>query len=380
MPYRPQHHTKPGSKHHDLTRRQIYDLVWSAPASEVAKELGISDVALGKHCRKLNIPRPTRGDWTRLQWGHEMVKPPLAPDMEEIAKEGLVREVPPTMPIPTDGESLHPVAASLLVDLQNEKPDGAKMVWIDSPALPSVRVSKAQAKRAAEAFHAIITEMESRGIPLRKSRRTLSAAYFERGDDALWLRIKESTSRDTPSGHLIFSTAQQYRRFDKVYEWEETEKMPLEKVIPLVIQGICQYFLDEEKHRIAAMEKREKELQAEVIRATEERNRKHHETLARTVIARETNLLKAAELWRLHQITAEFIDACEKRWRTDQSGSVSHEQAQWLEWARRVARDRCPFDLGYPDPAVDGEFDDAAIEIGGPYPCVRKLPTPPTMP
>jgi len=41
-----------------LTREELYERVWSKPATKLAAEFGISDVALGKICRKLNIPKP----------------------------------------------------------------------------------------------------------------------------------------------------------------------------------------------------------------------------------------------------------------------------------------------------------------------------------
>ena len=33
--------------------------------AEVAKELGISDVAVGKLCARLQVPKPPRGYWKR---------------------------------------------------------------------------------------------------------------------------------------------------------------------------------------------------------------------------------------------------------------------------------------------------------------------------
>lgn len=36
-----------------ISRETLFALVWERPATEVAKELGISDVALGKLCRRL---------------------------------------------------------------------------------------------------------------------------------------------------------------------------------------------------------------------------------------------------------------------------------------------------------------------------------------
>lgn len=43
-----------------LTRKELFALVWENPATEVAKDLGISDVALQKLCRRLQVPIPPR--------------------------------------------------------------------------------------------------------------------------------------------------------------------------------------------------------------------------------------------------------------------------------------------------------------------------------
>jgi hypothetical protein len=45
----------------EFARKELYDLVWSQPMRTVAASVGISDVALAKHCKKANIPVPTRG-------------------------------------------------------------------------------------------------------------------------------------------------------------------------------------------------------------------------------------------------------------------------------------------------------------------------------
>ena len=63
----------------DFTRKTLYDLVWTTPASRLAKEYAISDVGLGKLCRRQEIPRPPRGYWARLQAGQNHTRTPLPP-------------------------------------------------------------------------------------------------------------------------------------------------------------------------------------------------------------------------------------------------------------------------------------------------------------
>ena len=60
-----------------LTRQDLYELVWSKPMSELARDVGISDVALAKRCRKLGIPVPGRGYWARVSAGQSPRRPPL---------------------------------------------------------------------------------------------------------------------------------------------------------------------------------------------------------------------------------------------------------------------------------------------------------------
>lgn len=63
-------------------REMLYELLWTAPVMEVARRLGVSDVALAKLCRRANIPIPHLGYWARIEAGQQIARTPLpsAPD------------------------------------------------------------------------------------------------------------------------------------------------------------------------------------------------------------------------------------------------------------------------------------------------------------
>lgn len=61
----------------EISRQALYELVWSKPWTSLAKELGISDVAIRKHCIKVDVPVPPAGYWARLQHGKSVFRPPL---------------------------------------------------------------------------------------------------------------------------------------------------------------------------------------------------------------------------------------------------------------------------------------------------------------
>ena len=60
-----------------LTRSELYELIWSKPRTALAKELGISDVAIGKHCVRAHIPGPPAGYWARTKSGKSSFRPAL---------------------------------------------------------------------------------------------------------------------------------------------------------------------------------------------------------------------------------------------------------------------------------------------------------------
>jgi hypothetical protein len=57
-----------------LSRRELYELVWSEPLKILAPRLGISDVALKKACARAEVPTPGLGHWAKKAAGKSMSK------------------------------------------------------------------------------------------------------------------------------------------------------------------------------------------------------------------------------------------------------------------------------------------------------------------
>jgi hypothetical protein len=45
----------------EMTRQELYDLVWSKPMRDAAATIPMSDVGLKKACLGLNVPVPAQG-------------------------------------------------------------------------------------------------------------------------------------------------------------------------------------------------------------------------------------------------------------------------------------------------------------------------------
>ena len=76
-------------------REKLYKEVWAEPMTTVAKRYGISDVALRKHCKKLEIPLPQNGHWAKVKAGQKIKIPPLpkskGPD-KIVVTESFIRQ------------------------------------------------------------------------------------------------------------------------------------------------------------------------------------------------------------------------------------------------------------------------------------------------
>lgn len=52
-----------------ISDAELEQLVWSKPTTQIAKEFGISDVAIGKRCKNAGIPKPKPGFWRKVEAG-----------------------------------------------------------------------------------------------------------------------------------------------------------------------------------------------------------------------------------------------------------------------------------------------------------------------
>ena len=77
-----------------LSRRELYQRVWSKSISVVAKELGLSSNALAKICNRLLVPYPSRGDWNKISAGKRVTRDALPAAPERQSERLVVSAVP----------------------------------------------------------------------------------------------------------------------------------------------------------------------------------------------------------------------------------------------------------------------------------------------
>jgi hypothetical protein len=95
----------------EISRRDLYDLVWQRPMWKVAPEFGLSGNGLAKLCRRVGIPVPERGYWAKLAHGKRVKRPSLQPAKDD--SETLVIEATPSSRSALESSMPEPLAALL---------------------------------------------------------------------------------------------------------------------------------------------------------------------------------------------------------------------------------------------------------------------------
>jgi hypothetical protein len=161
-----------------FTRNELYEKIWNTPTIKLAKDFGLSDVALGKICKKHSIPKPPLGYWARLAHGKTVARPPLPSigdqrlEIIEIRKRPLVSAGPkpqstelekePPIPAPERLSSPHPLMKATIDALKNSTPDEAGILRIRASGCLNVRVGRQSVGRAMRLMDALIKALEAR--------------------------------------------------------------------------------------------------------------------------------------------------------------------------------------------------------------------------
>jgi hypothetical protein len=78
----------------ELTRKELYDLVWSEPMSTLCKRFGLSDNGLRKQCKSMDIPTPPLGYWAKLKAGYKVKITPFPAKTKSKKQSTVLNEIP----------------------------------------------------------------------------------------------------------------------------------------------------------------------------------------------------------------------------------------------------------------------------------------------
>jgi len=192
----------------EISRRDLYEKVWSTPLVRLARELDISDVGLKKACRRYGIPTPPRGYWAQLAAGSAPKRPALANAKIETVRLDAARhrvDAPVSVAAAVDPARIElslsastpkpsPVACATGEALAKARPTAAGFVSCTSSRVVSCLLSPATTDRAVRILAHVEQALPSVGGRLIHDRENKRVELDLEGE-RLTLSIEELTTR-----------------------------------------------------------------------------------------------------------------------------------------------------------------------------------------
>lgn len=330
----------------ELSRKQLYDLVWSTPISKLTQQYAISTDGIKKICKQFEIPMPQNGYWSKIKYKKKVKIEKFNPVFGGMGKIGLtIREE--GNPINLDQTPLtirtkeiqNDPKAPLTVPNKILKPDiltfQTKEYWKESKGNVfydkykklryPIRVSDKQKERSIIFMDAFTKLLRYRGHTIDKQYHETCVVV-----DGIYVQIdlREASKRVPakppysytelePIGELIFKIG----RYSGEKEWRDG-KNKIEEMLAKIIAKIEIYAeeqkISEEKNRIWRANYEE-----ELKRKEEIKQRKNEE------VEKFNKLVKLSEQYSKSLLIRNYIEATKNK----NDKNLSQETLDWISWA-----------------------------------------------
>jgi hypothetical protein len=324
-------------EHTRVQRDTLYVEVWQEPVSVLAEKYGISDVALAKIGRKLNVPLPPRGYWARVRSGYRDTKPALpklAPGLpdhaiiapvvnrlrqlpEPVQRQKAFEALPENQILRRSGvHTIHPMVATAKKIHSEHGQDRSR------EAGPDVRVSKGTKDRAFRFLSLLVYALEERGFRMEARSQQLGGWVIMAPDEPLRFSIEEQSRRVgsdlEPTVKLTFRINDYWTQGVRK-SWSDGVRKSLEEQLNDIMPALVDIgFLVREKR--LAMEQRMAAAEAHRRQVTQEE-------------ARRKQL--EADLHR-SQVAIQLRDLISRVQSQDATDSQTHQKLSlWTDWAAR---------------------------------------------
>jgi hypothetical protein len=351
-------------------REQLYAEVWETPLTKLAAKYNVSAVALGKTCRKLQVPLPGRGHWAKKEFGkapdptplpeaknlpvvHKMERTQYStssfnetddPNDPEIARINAIEQKGFRSFLDSKPHNLISSAAKSLKRCRTD--ERGILLPLNGETILDVRLSKGPLDRGLRFMNAVILALESEGFPVVvKPDGVITTAVTILGLSipfALVEKLNASNRREvvanswntkradySPSGELEFRFG--YTPSGWTKRSSDGKKQRLEEIIGECIGRML---------RLVRQLRIEAE-QREVVRIERQREQKKRDDLAQQIAEEEQKIkdLEAwVELWDKAERIRRFVVALEKVWREQGHDlSVDSTKGQRIQWMKQQA-------------------------------------------
>lgn len=302
-----------------VSRRDLYEQVWSKPMTKVATDYGITSTALKKTCNRHHIPTPERGYWAKLENGKPVRKeslPPLAepnlavvritgsseqrlpPSIREarekardrIERHAEANSMPITAPDPNSNIAEPPFLVATRRAASKARPDDQGFVTVRSKGVVPLRIAPASIERGMRVLSQLFALAETQGHlpkatesglvlvvenepivfgleeqPEKTLHQPTPAELKRRDERSRWGYTSDPWPKydQAPSGKLaIVIHANTYSGLRRTYSDGKTQT--LEHMLPDVLAGLMWHaaFISERRRQDEERERRHRDAEA----------------------------------------------------------------------------------------------------------------------
>lgn len=356
-------------------REQLYQEVWQYPVTEVAKKYAVSDVAIHKICKSLDIPTPPPGYWAKVRAGKSVAVTPLpksdkgeiktgfrtgyeptASDTERLSflneeEMAMVLTVASQVLLPDEEARMHPKIVAHRKAIRNWEKEAAqpRNYWERGKERERLYlmdgINEATIPRVCRVIDALIKAMEPLGWSLDDE------LFFHYKEDKVRLGFTEAQDKVS---HVLTSEEHKqmlnYEEEKKRYAWASKpniRKYDYNYNGRITVSINKKYFRDGKSYQIEdrlgdimielyvavndARLAREAKEEAERKRQEEERRKEELRARYNAEVKRTLALENEAEDYAVACKIRAFIAAIEAQ------GLQDEETVQWLAWAKAKA-------------------------------------------
>lgn len=367
-----------------LSRRELFDLVWSTPVTKLAGDFGMSDHGFSKLCTRHKVPTPPRGYWAKIEAGGEAQIPPflelrdrsldavrlnaafraLPSDVRNVVearksdrgKTERKRSVQTSETLPAVDKPYRSVS-SMIRKARRSKPDDDGRVAVMGPRKHGVSVHFTSVERTVSILDAIARIAEERGLKVVCDETDLSISV---GQDKVPFGLTEKARREkhvpTPEelakekrrkarlrrndwDSIDFGFGRPWPKYDTIFTgqisfgvdvwadglrktWADGKTQSVEKLIPDIVDGLELLILQVKARREESEERARKD---EILR-----HRRHLAKLrSDREDARVSLMRELVELRREANDIRTWLDDMPEETRTNANGNLG----RMIDWA-----------------------------------------------
>ena len=362
-----------------ITREDLYQMVWKEPITTLSKKYDISDNGIRKKCNELKIPMPNAGYWAKVKFGKKLPSKMPLKDFKgdqtitlNLIEEDEVKITPQQQILKIKNDIENDPKVNLQVNARLTNPD--KLILntrnyhyqdhdrslgkrIDKSEILSIYVNEKHFDRALRFMDTLIKALRNRGhefiIKYGQVHIVVFGEEYHLSCNEKYKRVMVKNKYG--EGFVLERTGVLSIRLGESYkkkEWIEA-KTPIEEQLSKILAGIEYKGMKEREETIAIHNHWEREKEKQRI-AKELQDRKEKELMNFKELFLKSQRHEKAEIIR------RYVQKLENS--ALQRNELTQELKKEIEWAKKKADWYDPFTESYDDLLKEVDREELVIK------------------